>query len=163
MPKFLFFQRIAKSVIVDAAIDITVQSVPALIPSEWEEKGRKILNKTTAKPLFEGVYKESKYFPIDFQYTSLTITMLIKDEKADRELMKLVDSGDLEKKLNEIISKFKTGIKIIKLNFQEREDIEYSKSFEELEKKALATAHEDPIIKKPSPLKVSSQGLRNIF
>ena len=103
--KYQLFRRITEFIIVDATLDAIVKNVLALLSSERREKGRKILNKTAAKPLFEGVHGESKYFPNDFQYTFLTITMLIKDEEADNELMKRVHSGELEKKLKEIISK----------------------------------------------------------
>ena len=122
------------------------------------EVGRQILNEIASRPLFDGFLEENHYFPIDFQYNSLTITMLIKDEESDAKLMELVKSGELEKKLNKIISKLTTGIKIENLRILEKEVIKMFESFEELQKKAKDAAYSNPIIVPPSPLKVSCNG-----
>ena len=153
------FQIIRRTIEAAITFSKVVREIQAVLPPESRERGHEILNETAAKPLFEVVHEESKYFPIDFHYTSLTITMFIKDEESDDELIKCVRSGELEKKLNEIISKLTTDIKIENLRLQEKEVIETSESFEELETKAQNAAYFNPLIVPPSPLKVSCKSL----
>ena len=148
MSRLQIFQRS-----VEAAITL-IDAVQKL-PPETRERGREILNETAARPLFDGLHEESKYFPCDFQYTSLTITMLIKDQEADNELMERFRSGKLEEELNGIIFQHRTGTKLEDLRIREKKAIKTFESFEELEKKAQNAAYFKPIIIPPSPLKVS--------
>ena len=87
------FQIIRKTVQAAITFHKVVQEVRAVLPPEAKKKGHEVLNETTAKPLFGSLYEESKYFPIDIQNTSLTITMLIKDQEADNEVMERFHLG----------------------------------------------------------------------
>ena len=126
-----------------------------MTPQEYRERFCQLFNETMAIPLFNNFHKESKYIPIDMHQTSLTITMLIKDEEADDELMERVCSGELEKELNETISKHTKGIKIESITTSDKEYIESEEEFEEIEKKARDAAYSNPLIVPPSPAKVS--------
>ena len=159
MSQFRFIQRTVQAAITFHKV---VQAVQAVLPPEVKKKEHEVLNKTAAKPLFDGFHEESKYFPVDFQNTSLTITMLIKDQEADNEIMERFRSGKLEEELNNIISQHKAEIKVKNLKIGKKKVIKTSKSFEKLEKEAQYTAYSNPIIASLSPLKVSWKGLGQI-